>query len=812
MARKSRSKSKGGNPREILKEALREQVAHWVGTKMSAIDVVTKWVDSMDDKLLMALVGIAPGFAAATGELGESALKYVQSETGMLKGIDGDVMGEVIEAILKAFFLALPNAATPQQARMAMTKASTETAATFAAKESPEAARAVAKGTYVINDVMLDRLVAFCEKQGRSLSRDLMHYGLGIAALTRAALDPNAGIALAADARHAFDAGDFSDVAKFVTFVQVVERYLPQLEAAAKAVEGASSGVSKELELDAAYRMFEAFVEGLIGVVMANSQTSGWRQRAEAYGTRFLVNSVREFEQVGGQGLLRMFRNWGAPSLIAYAQTLFGVLFIWIAVYVSTALPWFYLSVHGKLPAVLLIAVLNMLNNILLLPIFFNLAGAPGDLVSQSVDRIFGPPAGGRNREEGFRLHGIKQFRWQAVAPIIIGTFMRIFFELVFGRVIWTFNYNLLLMSTGLAVAVALVLHDRARSGFGKTLLLGSAQGIPVLAAVGLIANIFVKYQTGQMPPEGEIVFAKVGSWINTAEAAGPALTVSYIALALLGVSIAMAVRQGKNASSVATQVMLLVFLGFFIQGAGSCNANISKLFAGPSRIERQEIRHQQRMEELRARAGLARASQAPPIQIFGSSREEARHHAMVATGGPTRREDRQRYGTAPAPQPVFTMSTSSTNRRRRGRSQVQNLGSGGLRPTTRFTLMCGDAPFTASNYSQRSRKQRYEVPRGNRVAVVVKLRGSGEYRYVPTGNGELSCAQRAWLDGPTSRSSDYGVIDDLYVINLDGSGVPIGGRRITGSGRRQATLHACQGVRCGPGYDANASRLAARL
>ena len=774
------------------REVFAQQIAHAVGKGMTRNQLVHYISGLMSTPVLMWLKALGPAFMAASTD---SGLKFIQQQTGMFKDVTDPLLMEVLEAVFTGFFTNLPAGdATTDQAWSAMNKATTEAAAKFGRSGNPAAANAVKKAGYVINDDQLRKMISLWGS--RQTLQILRLYNIGIAAMALAAFDPNTPPQVAMDAQFAFDDGDFSDVMKILTFAYAVRDNMND---------------------------FERMVRAVTPVVLANTAKKGMWDKVLFMGARMGSQAVNSMD--GGftqANLFRVIGNWVVPTAKADAQIIGFLLVSWIVFYMATAIPWFILAPRGQLVWLVFFAVLNMLNNISILNLFFAYVGAHGDVASTLAQR-FGLQGDESKKNvpdvEGmmpFKWHGILRFRWQATSPLLVGTALRFVFQLLIGPASFTFIYSMGLMVTAIATAVLIVIRARSIDEDGKKYLNMAIQWLPTFYAFAVGVNILFRYVNGQLPAQGMWFFG--GVW---------ELVLKFAALSIggmtaLGVGLLLA-RIANNASKEKSYGVAMAAAAAVLC-IGLTADLIGKMPSGAerrqARVEQEALEHQRDMERLNGRAAVAAASAPPPIQIFGSSMGEARHNAMMATGGPTRREDHQRYGTAPQgvvlqvqrPAASPPRNTARGTTRRHRRSQAPNLGDGSLLATNRFDLVCGDAPFTASNYSQRSGKQRYEVDPGNRVAVVVKLRGSSEYRYVPTSRGGVSCAERAWLRGPNSQSGDYSVIDDLYVLQLDSNGLPVGGRRITGNARRQATLHACGGSRCGSGYNATANRLAARL
>lgn len=728
---------------KTLKEVAGQQVGHFVGKNLSQLAAINTFSSMMDTRFLSALKLLGPAVASASGQ---SAFKVFQEKTGYFKELDGTNAGEAMEAVFTGFFMNLgkygPNP-TDEQAHIAFREASASAFSKYANPNLPTVN--VANG--VINDRMLQAMI---DQWGNEQALQVLDlYGVGITALTFAALDPSVPARIAVEAAMAFNHGDFSDVAKMLAF--------------AKQVKANQASV-------------ERMVLACAGVVQASTKADHQALRAKFQAER-LGGRVLSWVGVNmnEQNVLNVLANWIAPGLVKDAQLSGLLLALWLVIYVVTFIPAMYFASRGMIAPMWAFVVINLLDNLLMLDLLSKVMGAHAFVAAAARKALGGEPETPPYPDilPG-KWHLVLRFRLQALLPgMIMGTVVSLL-HFAIGYQPYMFLWVFSFMMVGITTSFLIVVRERAISEWSKFWLAGGVRFLIPSFGTSVLIDLIWNYKQGNLLPKGMWVVGGLHDQLAKIQGVSELGFFSAVAVLLTVTAFGAALFFFKEGSG--GMGLVAVALCLCLAGIGDCS------MGAPERRARADQRAQDRLAERSAMVEMAHMQQARAAAAQRSRASEAqRAHQTGARSQRLvtlpKRPSGQRLVTLPSRGQTTSRNASGQRVRSRasGRNRAPEPAVTGYSDV--YTLRCGSGPYRRTDSTRASRPTRFRVAPRERVEVVL----DGEI--LPVWSRRAShatqCYGQAYLTdsrGQVARSDASRVTIRRYTHE----GVPIGRRSTT--------------------------------
>lgn len=548
------------------------------------------------------------------------------------------------------------------------------------------------------------------------------------------------------------------------------------------------------------------------------------RFRLTAFGVlgRF-ISSIDSAFTANGENIAR---NWVAPLVVILLVAFSSLELLWGITFTGCVFGFLVSISIGSIGGAWICAIFATLVTVFLFTPAVQLLGAFFGALKRTVGfvpdliRTIFPGEFGRSLSETtvtWERHMNGEFRWRALVGIMAGSALNHTLIEVFGP---HPSFTLIVFGTlgmGIATAVILVLekltYDDSNSEHAKTV-----RSYFKWSRFGLFGSFLFMcfFVLAKLALRGELEVAE-GQWIVLnglqlpLEIGAYSLNQVFLGAAtmLCGVGMVLAVIpglfKGTGMGMRAVAFVLLLVCGLATSGmfnysvrrnppadTRSINANgwgeentlssfyqrsTQPLVQGRSerKAEAEQNRHEERMATLQMQTVHA---QNPTMLIVGE-REAVQKHL----GGPNTDDDRRKGGG-----PVQKV-------RARKKRVVSTKGHS---PLVGYTLECGQAPFVDTGTPLAGRKQRYSVPRGERLGVVINGEMLNAYNALGHSVGK-TCSEDAWLITPNRKSGDLMYIRSLKLLRYSGSGNYLGARNIT-KGEKVARGFTCNRGNCNGG------------
>ncbi|PIR47455.1 hypothetical protein COV06_03285 [Candidatus Uhrbacteria bacterium CG10_big_fil_rev_8_21_14_0_10_50_16] len=573
---------------KTVEDMIGQQVGHAAGKGLSHSHIVTLLVSMMNDQVLGALRLAGPSLTAGVGK---TAFQVLKGRIPVLKNLADPVLEEAMEGLLNGFFshLAKFPGATDAQARMALLAAANESMIAHA----PVSGGAVKPGSFVLSDAVLKALE---EKYDEDSVREILAwYCHGVSCLARAALDMNVQDSLAVEAGMAFNHGDFSSVVSVITFVETAKKH-----------QGS----------------FENLVYACAAVVQANTAADHSGMRTTFMARRLLARGLNWLGVNGTrQNFMNVLGNWIAPGLLKDGQFVAFLVALWVACYVTTAVPWFYAARAGSFVGMFILAALNLIVTQFTLKVLGLVVGVHSSLYRGVLHFLGQKEEGG-----GDKLPALQSLRAQASSPLLVATVLNAILILLLGETPRAFNFAIMILMATVSVGILISIWDMAKTSHAKFFLdAGIKYLLPVLLA-SMAWDVYDAFTQSQLPGKGMRLMGNVHEFWGWATSFSMGQVVTGGLTILLVAAVAFALKQGKVWHAIAL-VVIAVPLSWIVD----CSVSAPKRAEAAQEQRAQE--HALQLETLRLQRQVAEAGKT--VIVVGDP-----VLAMRQLGGPTRKAD----------------------------------------------------------------------------------------------------------------------------------------------------------------------------